>query len=38
LPPQKKKSALEGSPTGQWQVASFNSSSVSRWLIGTTLS
>ena len=29
---------VEGSPTGQWQVASFNSSSDSRWLIGTTLS
>ena len=38
MPPQKKNSELEGSPIGQWQVASFNSSSVSRWLIGTTLS
>src|ERR1700744_206100 len=38
LPPPKKKSGLAGSPTGQWQVPSFNSSSDSRWLIGTTLS
>ena len=38
LPPQKKNSGLEGSPTGQWQVASLSSSSDSRWLIGTTLS
>src|SRR5450631_2064566 len=38
LPPQKKNSELEGSPIGQWQVASFSSSSDRRWLIGTTLS
>ena len=36
--PQKKKSALPGSPIGQWQVASLSSSRQRRWPIGMTLS
>ena len=35
---RRRTPGLEGSPTGQWQVASFSSSSDKRWLIGTTLS
>jgi hypothetical protein len=37
-PPQKKKSALPGSPIGQRHVSSVSSSKVRRCPIGMTLS
>jgi hypothetical protein len=38
LPPQKKNSALAGSPIGQRQVSSLSSKSVRRWPIGMMFS